>query len=275
MSPRIALLIIASDREPWRTIQIEAQIPLFLKQSSSLVEPLWCLGRSPIEVERAILEKVESRIRRDRYLQILGAATGARPVALDPGKHSRMIDALVGEYESSRVRREGQTLHFDFPDSLATLGHKTLWALQYLQESSSFSHVMRSNTSSFFDFNGLAMAVESLQTGSYAGVNINMGRHIIASGAGMLLSRGRVNEFIANKSLWNHGYMDDQALGVLNARLGFKPPEQLSRFDFNPKAREAGEIRAARDEKKGIYHWRCKSDDYRLTIQRMNDLSRI
>jgi hypothetical protein len=37
-----------------------------------------------------------------------------------------MIDALVGEYESSRVRREGETLHFDFPDSLATLGYKAL-----------------------------------------------------------------------------------------------------------------------------------------------------
>jgi hypothetical protein len=133
---------------------------------------------------------------------------------------------------------------------------------------------MKSNTSSFFDFTGLAMAGEALKTGCYAGVNINMGQHIIASGAGMLLPRGRVNEFIANKALRNHGYMDDQALGVLNARIGFKPPEQLSRSDFNPKAREAGEISAARDEK-SIYHWGCNSDAYRLTIQRMNDLTRF
>lgn len=272
-APEIVVLALATNSEPWNSIFREAQAPAFLDQSSDRIRPYWILGRNPDATESQLLLQMERNIRNDRWLQNLGRVSGHRPINQDPGQNSWRLTELIGEYHESRVTRQGNILYFDIPESLATIGLKTLWAIRYLLENEDFTHLLRTNTSSFWDFSKFAQRVEGLSVSEYAGYNIKMGRIQIASGAGLLISRSRAMHILEKSALWNHDYLDDQALGVLNSRLGFKPPVHLDRFDFNPKRRLSDEVRQSVLERPNLFHWRCKSLDPRVEIQRIKELA--
>lgn len=269
----IIVLGLATNSEPWNSIFREAQAPAFLDQSSDRIRPYWLLGRKPDANESHLLLQMERNIRNDRWLQNLDKASGHRPVKQDPGRNSRRLTDLIGEYHESRVNRQGNLLYFDIPESFATIGLKTLWAIRYFLENEDFTHLLRTNTSSFWDFNKFAQHVEGLSISEYAGYNIKMGRIQVASGAGVLISRSRALHISEKSALWNHDYLDDQALGVLNSRLGFKPPVHMDRFDFNPRRRLTEEVRRSILDHPNIFHWRCKSLDPRVEIQRIEELT--
>lgn len=273
MGPKVAILALASQKFPWKQIQTEAQQPLFLNQANENVVPFWVYGRPASSEEQQIMSDIEAQIRRDRFLQVFAKLTGVRPISWRPDRLSRLLTSLVGNYQESRVSRVGSSIYLDVPDGLATLGLKTLWALEYLDQTESFSSIVRSNTSSFFDFPRLYERIKITPRLDYAGYNIRMGKVVVASGAGMLLSIERVRTILKHKELWNHGYMDDQALGVLSMLLGLESPTHLPRFDFDPIERKSGEIAAAVSSEAGHFHWRCKSVSFETEILRMKELA--
>ena len=273
MAHKIALLALASEKHPWQQIQTEAQQPLFLNQASDEVVPLWVYGRPASSKEQLVIKRIEQQIRRDRYLQMLSALVGTRPIGWKPDRLSRQLTALVGNYDESRVRRVKNNIYLDVPEGLATLGLKTLWALEYLNQNESFSSIVRTNTSSFFDFEKLYEYINKRFPLEYAGYNIRMGKVVCASGAGTVLSQERVKSILNHKELWNHGFMDDQALGVLSRLLDFESPTHMPRFDFDPVARHSGEIDDAASYAAGHFHWRCKSFNFDIEIARMKELA--
>jgi len=273
LASRVVVLALATDKHPWAQIQTEAQQPLFMAQANDEVVPFWIYGRPPLPEERTVIGSIEKQIRRDRYWQLLGSVTGQRPIRYSPDRLSNHLTSIVGRYHHSRVRRAGNNIYLDIPEGLATLGLKTLWAFEYLTEHESFSSVLRTNTSSYFDFQGLLEYVNSNGFVDYSGYNIRMGEATVASGAGIVMSCERVTEILRHRDNWNHGYMDDQALGVLSKNLEFSPPSHIPRFDFNPNVRREGEIRDAINADSDVFHWRCKSADFRLEITRMRELS--
>jgi hypothetical protein len=273
---KVALGVIAVNQSPWAVIQSEAQMPLFLKQSVPEVEPFWLFGRKSTQLEEDILSKLDSRLSRDVVFQHMSRFLGFRPLGHRPGKASLSVTSLIGDYSSSRVLRVGQELHFDLPDSFATLGIKTLWFLRYLFDCGEYTHFFRTNISSYVDFRRLSAFVrDSPESLDYAGVNVNMGRINIASGAGILLTKESAAMVLADANNWNHGFMDDVALGVLLSRLGSPTPVGLPRLDFNPKKEIPGEVESSFSSESSNFHWRCKSKDPMLTVKRMRELSII
>jgi len=273
---KVGLGVIAVNQSPWAMIQSEAQMPLFLGQSDPEVEPFWLLGRKGTQFEEDVLSKMDSRLSRDAIFQHMSRFLGFRPLGHRPGRASHIVTSLIGDYSSSRVLRVGQELHFDLPDSFATLGIKTLWFLRYLLECGEYTHFFRTNISSYVDFRRLSAFVRtSPESLDYAGVNVNMGRINIASGAGILLTKESAERVVADSNNWNHGFMDDVALGVLLSRLGYPPPVGLPRLDFNPKKEIPGEVESSCSSANSNFHWRCKSEDPMLTVKRMRELSKM
>jgi len=268
---KIALGVISVERNPWSLIKDEAQAPLFLRQMSNEVTPFWLFGREATSGESSVLRRADSRISRDVIFQHMDRFLGARPVWRRPGKASNALRDLVGEYSRSRVMRIGQDLYFDIPEAFSTIGIKTIWFLKYLLESDEYTHFFRTNISSYVDFQRLARFVLESDP-HFAAVNVKFGGQNIPSGAGILLSQLTALRILRHEGDWNHGYVDDVALGLLMTSLGSLGPSNLSRFDFHPSESTAGEAQESVVESATNFHWRCKSKNPSVTIQRMLQL---
>jgi len=126
----------------------------------------------------------------------------------------------------------GDKLYLNSPEGLRNVGHKTLKMYQYVLENFDFDYVYRTNSSSYIDIEKLQSFVKDKPMEKfYCGV---IGRGVkgikFASGSGYFISKDLVGVVLKNKSKWQHGFIDDVALGLLLNNYKIYPAD---RFDLN------------------------------------------
>lgn len=208
--PRILVLVLSIDREPWRTIEHEGQ------------RRTWA---APEHVPPGC-----------RVVFYYGRAGAAAHVGRAVGRLAR-----TGEPLSRRALRwmsergaaaeaalDGPELRTHVPEAYAFTLPKLLAAVRCAASGAAgaFDYVYRTNTSAYVDLPALRVAAAALpRQGCYAGF---LGRPPaegppFVKGAGILLSRDVVAEVAETDRPWPWGTTDDAALGRFLAAQGLEP----------------------------------------------------
>ena len=140
-------------------------------------------------------------------------------------------------------------------DSYKNLAKKTLMALEEVCKLYEFDYLFRSNTSSYININEISKYLERNKDDlSYAGVHVNtVEGDLIASGAGIFLSKKNIQLLVNNKNNINYDLPDDVAIARFLASHKIYP-KNITRKDlkFVPKPKEI--------KNENYFHYRCRLD---------------
>ncbi len=153
-------------------------------------------------------------------------------------------------------------LYLDADDSSLGMGEKTLLAFEWALENFDFDFLMRTNTSSYINYQNLNRYIkdnyldqEYVYSGAIHETNdVDNNTVKFASGSAFLLNRKTVNLIVENKDYWDHQYWDDVSLAILLSNQNISPVEGL-RFDIT------GNI-TKQSVDTSYYHYRCRSDNH-------------
>lgn len=150
----------------------------------------------------------------------------------------------------------GKDLYVPGDHGLYNIGHKTLSAFRFvLEHYPDWTHLYRTNTSSYIHVPGLIKQTNGMATSKlYAGVTSGADGVPFVSGSGYLLSRDLVQLAVKDADRWNHGLIDDVALGDLLIIKNGVRPIFLPRYDCND-----GNLHHIQPER--FFHYRCKGPD--------------
>lgn len=225
--PRILVLVLSIDREPWRTIEQLGQRRTWAAKSDADV--LYYYGRDGL---RRHATRVAARAGLTSSLSVRAAAAPCR---------------LAGDRLWCDVP---EVYRFTLPKLLAALR----WALAHRE----FEYVYRTNTSSYINLDRLQVVAEGLpRERCYAGWVIRRDPDGLpfVSGGGMLMSRD-VAEAFATRSDWNWGTTDDAAFGEAAAamRLDLVPLDRV-------RVRTIDDVAALTEEQLATtFNYRCKTE---------------
>ena len=237
--PSVLILVLAVDRDPWRSIETEGQRRTWASQVVDGIAIRFYYGE---------LNRWEGRA-----IRVLTAAS--RRAGLAKLRTWILRSAGLRYAINSRVLEVGDRLHIDAPEAYVTIGVKTHAAMRYVFEHHHFDFLFRTNTSSYVNLGRLAELVTQLpRAGIYAGVPMaTRSGEIFLSGAGILMSHDVVGKVALDTNL-DFSAPDDVAIarsatlsGVAMTRLGRIDLESLDQIDqITPE-----ELRTA-------FHYRCK-----------------
>ena len=173
------------------------------------------------------------------------------------------VDVLF-YYGGSKLALHGRDVFLETPDDYWSVGRKTIACFEYVLAHREFDLIFRTNCSSYVDLPNLRDWVDQHARPArfYAGVvatgtleQMLAGRRQLdeqlggddartrdqagagwswASGAGFFLSRDLVEWVVQQRSLWDHSYIDDQALGKLLSQHDVFPEEAPRVWVSNP-----------------------------------------
>ena len=278
--PKLLTLILSHDDGPFKLIQDHGQdatfVPLAVKDSN-VVRYIGYQRKMPLFF-RGILAW-----RRFLYQLLSWSNLRALGPIIQWIYRSNVLDKVIrsipqrfpngtglGTHLVESERGLASTLVVDTPEDWSLIGLKTLNALRFILENYQFDYLFRTNTSSYLDAAVLLRHIQAFpKSGVYAGlVGKVFGNQEFASGAGVLLSRDVVERVCLERDKWDHGFVDDIALGKLimefrNPRVGLTG---LPRLDLPT-------IEIARQTNKELirksFHIRCKSNSAQETIEIM------
>lgn len=146
-------------------------------------------------------------------------------------------------------------LEIDISEGLRYLGLKFFTALKYLYEMK-YDIVYKTTLSSIVIGDNFKRQTDSIDLSSpfYGGTPINFGRHPFASGANLMLNRKAIAELIILQKRWNHGLLDDVAIGrLLENSVSITEISSLSISSLTELEHLSD------DELHSMTHFRCKS----------------
>lgn len=265
---RILVTVLSSNRQPFHQILNEGQKPTWIQSALRAHTQVLLyssdLGQNEFCLESSILNQ---KLRLSEFVNYTGLGR-ARVPRSRPSFVSRRLSAHSRELSFQVTRGENGLLELrsDIPDSLATVGVRTLEMFEYALANLEFDFLVRTNTSSFLRVEKLADLLDQsksggtvfAQTGSWGGLPY-------PSGALYILPRPTVQAVVDNRQFWIHDYIDDVALGLLLKKLSLDRYTWLPRVDFPMN----GDTFPSKNEVDAGLHFRCKSSDPKLTISRM------
>jgi hypothetical protein len=128
---------------------------------------------------------------------------------------------------------------------------KTIQAFEFLSNNHEFDYIFRTNLSSYVDLPRLYEKLNQKKF-TYDGVVGADNGVKFASGAGYVISKDLVQHVIVNKDSWNHGMIDDVAMGHMMNKIGINPIGELTRQTFL-NVNETVDVNQ--------YHYRCKQTE--------------
>jgi hypothetical protein len=151
-----------------------------------------------------------------------------------------------------------------------TILAKTVDALAFFLRRSPYTHVVRTNLSSVWDFGRLVPALQSMpSTRLYGGIALRKGG---ASGAGILFSRDVAEMLVSNrKALLSIGTADDDDIGTFLQAVGV-PLTITRRVDFLSLAHY---IEHHDKIPPGSYHYRVKQPNPESRLEEPEMMRRI
>jgi hypothetical protein len=156
-----------------------------------------------------------------------------------------------------KVLITGNQINVDVNEGLRQLGRKSLAAYHYLYESG-YENIYKTTLSSIINPTPFAKIIDLIDSDKpqYTGTVINFGKYPFVSGANLLMNRKAVKILLNKKSHWQHGLLDDVAIG----RLLYNCLIDLGLKTINiQKVEEIDDLSHA-DISSNI-HFRCKSSN--------------
>jgi hypothetical protein len=242
MEKRFLIMVLANDREPWRTVEVEGQRATWASRSAKNRPVLWLHGRTG-GVERF------SILACGKALRTIGA-TGAL-------KYYRN---LTGSWTAKRpVVQEGDRVVTGVPESYLNANPKTIAGLRHVLNTYDFDYIFRTNTSTYINLKLLEKFIETLpDRGYYGGFEAEYGGVRFASGTGILLSRD-VAQMIVEDPEWEFELIDDVAIGRCMRRMGVDL-QPFDRVDVLDRAQlDKLDVKAL----KSAFFVRCKGTESR------------
>lgn len=235
--PRVLVLVLSADREPWRSIELHGQRETWAAPSEldDQLPVRYFYGRPglywPIRVA-------------DKAVRMLGRPQDRRRV---------IAIASRGRHRRPAVQ-QGDRIMTAIPESWLGIAAKTKVAFRHVVESEDFDFLLRTNTSTYVNRPRLAGFVRGLPTSDfYGGYLHHFGPLAIAAGTGILMSRDVV-ETAAYAEDFALAEWDDGQLGMCLHRRGVKA-RSLHRLEF----RCASDVEQYADRLPNYWHIRCKS----------------
>jgi hypothetical protein len=195
---------------------------------------------------------------------ILIISGGESPVYLEHKKVLRMnthplITTRFIEYSNSvtEMTLVDDTLLLPGTESFEDITRKTIDSMEYFLQDKSFTHVIRTNLSSFWHYPRLISYLKTREmTGLFTGViGMDNSRYFV-SGAGMYMSRDVAELLVRNKEkVYTYLFQDDLAISYALDDLGVKMTSSSNRIDLlTPELFETNKYSIPRN----IHHFRLK-----------------
>ena len=279
-APKLLTLILSHDDGPFKVIQDQGQDSTFVPLASKDSKVVRYIG---YRRKMPIFFRLIFSWRRFQYLLLNWSSLWPLTPIIRWISRSRILDKIIQSIPTRFPNRNGlgthivdsnnglaSTLIVDTPEDWSLIGLKTLKALRFTLDNYEFDYLFRTNTSSYVDVKSLLTHIQSFPKSSvYAGlIGKVFGSQEFASGAGILLSRDVVERVCVEGEKWDHGLVDDIALGKLidgfsNPRVGITP---LPRLDLPTL-----EIAEQTDNSviRSNFHFRCKSNSATETVEIM------
>lgn len=236
--PKVLVLVLAHDADPWKTIESEGQRATWASCSHPSVLVRFYYGRrkawqgSLVRYGTAILRRV--RLTRVR---------------------SRLLRRVAIRSRGKQVREDGDRLFVPIPEAYVTITGKSFLALEYALDHFNFDFLLRTNTSSYVNLQVLLESVKDLPVARvYAGVvSTTRSGEAFISGAGILMSRDVVEAVVSDES-FEFDQLDDVAIARSLFRQGVHMTP-LVRVDLESLGQVDGVSEGAL---KSTFHYRCK-----------------
>jgi hypothetical protein len=245
LKPNIAILITDTYGEPFEQLRSKFSPVLVAEALSHGIDCYFLKGNLPSKTE-IIMEHFSNRLRYSRFWPI-----------------QRACDSLIlfrFNMFSPKVSITGHDITVNVGEGLRKLGIKVLSGLTVLEKNYDF--VIKTTLSSTFNFKKLLEGIENLTlikgVPIYAGsvIDFNVNKPFV-SGANLLLDKNAIQILLQNKSKWNHGELDDVAIGKI-MRTNEVPIHKLTSLNIDSmEALEKLPIEVLRETQ----HFRCKSSN--------------
>jgi hypothetical protein len=244
--PRIAILITDTYGEPFEQLRRDFSPILTAEALRNGIDCYFIKGNLPTRIE-IMLEQLSNRLRYSRFWRV-----------------QRIFDALIlfkFNLFPPRISVTGKEISVNVGEGLRSLGIKVLSGFFVLEENYDF--VIKTTSSSVFNFKKLLEAIEYLPTSNgipvYAGsvIRFNSNKPFV-SGANLLLNRNAIQILLDNRINWNHGELDDVAIGKIMRRNSVLIHE-LTTLNIDSVATLE---KIPLEVLKKNQHFRCKSSDF-------------
>jgi hypothetical protein len=255
---RIAVLIADSYGEPFETIKAIIQPQLW--ESLPDVDVFYMRGTEPNSVQNK-LNTFTDKVRYKKYWPI-----------------QRFFDQIQISHIAKKnyeVERRHKDLFINLPEGLRYLGLKLIKSLNYLYIEN-YDVVYKTTLSSLVNprnFKKITAEID-LSVPFYGGTPINFGVRPFVSGANLMINRKTIEIILNSLHKWNHGLLDDVAIGrVLEGHANIKP---ILSLNFSSVSEV---LSIPNSEIQSAMHFRCKSsklkrDDVEImkkVIKRINN----
>jgi hypothetical protein len=260
--PKILVLILAIEKDPWKKIEIEGQDTTWKQWPSGNIEIMRYIGMDRPNLFWIFQNKLWMF---NEKLQ-----------ALTKGKFSpRFLNRVLGKENqfASIIDQSAKLIYTTVPDLYSLIGIKTIEAFEASINNFDFDYIYRTNVSSYIDLIKLTEFVNNKPRKGYYGGAVGTHQGIsFASGCGYFLSRDVVNKVLENRKLWDHNLIDDVSLGKLLTKELNIEVQEIGRLDLESANFSPFEIK---DKSKAVFHYRCKAASPDLSIQIMKSLHEI
>jgi hypothetical protein len=241
---RIAIVIADTYGEPFETIKRETKNKVVQEFAEIGVDVFYFKGKQPKKMHQKF-EQISNRL---RY-------SNAWPI-------QRLLDALtlyIRNFLIPRVRATNSQLSVNCPEGLRFLGVKDLAVINYLHHLN-YEIIYKTTLSSVVPTrNFMKWTSEVRQFGDipyFGGTRIDFASVPFVSGANLMLNQAAVKILLKKKWKWNHGELDDVAIGkILNKRVKIIPIKSINVSSVREVTKVANEIFL------NLRHIRCKSQE--------------
>ena len=268
--PRLVVGVLSSERGDFRAIRESGQKPTWVKKYSADFPIIFYSSKStPNAQDSMFLSTLDMRYKREELRNHFPVQT-IRRIRKHPSRESKLVTKMV-EALSGTALRDDLMLWSQIPDSLSTVGARTLEFFRFAIENFEFDYLVRTNTSSYLSLDVIQQNLSPKSSPLIIhGLTGKWGRTPYPSGALYAISREQVEKVLENSSAWIHDYIDDVALGLLLRRL---VPDlsyrAIPRFDYPLHGNNDYLVPPS------FGHFRCKARDPEETITRMQSLFQL
>ena len=259
---KILILVLAIDKDPWKRIEFEGQVPTWRDSPPKNIKVFRYIGSTKHSIFWDYINKIWEINQKVRSISKGKIYTFSMNKVLEKNHFLRPLIDLKNQEIWTRV-----------PDLYSLTGIKTLEAFEASMKNFDFDYIYRTNVSSYIDLDGLNDFLRDKPKASfYAGVIGSYQGISFASGSGYFISRDLVEKVIQKKDSWDHNYIDDVSLGKLLTNEMKIPIQKVERVDLNSEILDIMEIK---NIEKSIFHFRCKAENPDITISVMRTLHKI
>ena len=239
-SLKIAIVIADSSGEPFEEIKTSLHPGIWERLAFLGADIFYVKGEEPNGLQQ-ILNNFSEGLRYSKFWPV-----------------QNLLDRFLLLKFNSRIPScsvNQQFIEVEIREGLRTLGVKMLSAYRYIYQEN-YDYIFKTTLSSIVNEEVFLGFIEDLPKEGiiYGGTPVNFGKHPFASGSNTLLNRAALEFIFDHVNHWNHGFLDDVAMGRIFEGIVEVTPIASLHIDSMDQIN-----RISSHEIKQTIHFRCKS----------------